>query len=207
MEIFQPGTNPLISGGLILMMIGGILFYLKRLPGRIYDLIERFFIVKIEILDEDESYQWMQVWLAERLRYALSISVVTRRKRPHDPGYDEAGSDEDNGKLTVYFVDRQAKTGRIQQHVEAVGPGVDSRGKTPERDAPPRYRMQGARCQRAASSVADARTWHHRNVLRCRGPTRGPWSIHVYSMGPRNGTLNDPDPSGPHSRGRAISRI
>jgi chaperone BCS1 len=104
MDIPQLGTNPFVSGGLILMMIGGILFYLKRLPGRIYDLIERFFIVKIEILDEDESYQWMQVWLAERLRYALSISVVTRRKRPHDTDFDEDGADQTNGKPTVYFV-------------------------------------------------------------------------------------------------------
>lgn len=59
--------NPLVSGGLVLMIAGGLLYYLKRLPGALGDLLERFCILKLEILDEDESYQWMQVWLASQI--------------------------------------------------------------------------------------------------------------------------------------------
>jgi hypothetical protein len=102
MDFFQLGQNPFVSGGLVLMLAGGALYYLKRLPGSLYDFIERFFIVKIEILDEDESYQWMQVWLAERLRNTLSVSVVTRRNQPDDP--DDEAADKHAHRPTVYFV-------------------------------------------------------------------------------------------------------
>jgi chaperone BCS1 len=94
-------NNPVVAGGFVLMVLGGLLYSLKRLPGRIYDLIERFFIIRMEILDEDESYQWMQVWLAERLRRALAISVVTRRKKRADCGQDEQAHDD---KPTIHFV-------------------------------------------------------------------------------------------------------
>ena len=39
------------------MVLGGVLYYLKRLPGFLYDFVERFFILKIEILDDDEINQ------------------------------------------------------------------------------------------------------------------------------------------------------
>lgn len=102
MDWLQLEHNPLVSGGLVLMIVGGVLFYLKRFPSALYDFIERFFIVKMEILDEDEAYHWMQVWLAEKLRNTLSISVVTRRTSPHAPDGDE--DEECNRKPAVYFV-------------------------------------------------------------------------------------------------------
>lgn len=98
--------NPLLFGGLALMLLGGVLYYLKRLPGMLYDLVERFFIIRMEILDDDEAYPWMQIWLAERLHRTLSISVVTRRHRPHDP--DEDNDDprhaRHRSKPTIHFV-------------------------------------------------------------------------------------------------------
>lgn len=81
--------NPIISGGFVLMVLGWVLYYFKRLPGCLYDLIERFFIVKLEILDDDEAYQWMQLWLAERLHKTLSISVMTKRNQPEDLDEDD----------------------------------------------------------------------------------------------------------------------
>jgi mitochondrial chaperone BCS1 len=94
-------NNQFFSGGLVLMVLGGLLMWLKGLPGQLYDFFERFFIVKIEILDEDEAYQWMSVWLAERLNKTLSISVITRRNRPHDNAFP---ADDDANRPTVYFV-------------------------------------------------------------------------------------------------------
>lgn len=92
MDIPQLNQNPFLTGGLFLMVLGALLYYLKRLPAQVYDLVERFFILRLEIMDEDEAYQWMQVWLAERLRKTLSVSVVTRRSRPCAPdGDDEPG--------------------------------------------------------------------------------------------------------------------
>ncbi len=43
MDFFRLDNNPFLSGGLILMVFGGVLYYLKRIPHLIYDFIERFF--------------------------------------------------------------------------------------------------------------------------------------------------------------------
>src|SRR5690242_5692435 len=76
--------NPFFSASLAFMLAGGVLVSLRRIPGLIFDFVERFFIIKMEIRDEDEAYQWMQVWLADRLRDTLAISVITKRSRIHD---------------------------------------------------------------------------------------------------------------------------
>ena len=93
--------NQFMAGGFVLMLLGAILAYCRHLPSKIYRFFERFFILKIEIQDEDESYQWMQVWLAERLKHALSISVVTKRKSEM-PTYDEEFATK--AKPQIYFV-------------------------------------------------------------------------------------------------------
>jgi mitochondrial chaperone BCS1 len=103
-DFSQLEHNPFVAGGLVLMLAGGVLYYVKRLPGTLYSFIERFFIVKMEVLDEDEAYRWMQVWLADRLKTTLSISVVTRRNRPTNPDDEELPADRDVNKPTVYFV-------------------------------------------------------------------------------------------------------
>lgn len=102
MDFFSLEHNPLVSGGLVLMLAGGVLYHLKRLPGLLYDLLERFCILKLEILDDDEAYQWLQVWLAEKLQHTLSVSVVTRRNRPHEAD-DETPAGRAN-RPAVYFV-------------------------------------------------------------------------------------------------------
>jgi chaperone BCS1 len=104
MDWAQLAHNPFVSGGLTLMVLGGVLYSLKRLPGRLYALVERLFVLRMEILDEDEAYQWMQVWLAERLCKTLSISVVTRRRRTQEPDDDNEVSGRRAEKPIVYFV-------------------------------------------------------------------------------------------------------
>ncbi|MCI0684322.1 MAG: AAA family ATPase [Gemmataceae bacterium] len=96
--------NPIVSGGFVLMILGGLLYYFKRLPWLIYDFIERFFIVKLEILDDDEAYQWMQLWLAERLHRTLSISVMTKRSQPEDPDDDSPRPRRHRNKPAIHFV-------------------------------------------------------------------------------------------------------
>lgn len=96
------GDNQFLSAGFLLMMLGGLLVWLKNIPGQLYDFFERWFIVKIEILDDDEAYQWMQIWLAERLKDALSISVVTKRG-PLNKDDSDSPLWVDN-KPRVYFV-------------------------------------------------------------------------------------------------------
>jgi chaperone BCS1 len=104
MDFFQLNHNPFLSGGLILMILGGALYYLKRLPRMLRDFVERFFILRIEILDDDEAYQWMQVWLAEKLQKTLSLSVITKRGKPPDPNRDDDAPPGQENKPAIYFV-------------------------------------------------------------------------------------------------------
>ncbi len=101
MDLSQLGSNPFFSGGLLLMILGGAAMYLRTLPGKIYDFFERFFIVKIEILDEDEAYSWMQVWLSEKLKDTLSISVITKRTNIISPDPEESNF---TNKPQIYFI-------------------------------------------------------------------------------------------------------
>lgn len=99
--------SPFLSASLVLMLLGGALVYLRRLPGQAFDLLERFCMLTLEIQDEDEAYQWMQVWLAETLKSTLSLSVVTRRTRLQTDADDD---EQDNGRErsasrpAIYFI-------------------------------------------------------------------------------------------------------
>ena len=100
---FDLNNNQFLSGGLVLMIIGGFLAYFRTLPIKIYSLFERFFILKIDIQDDDESHQWMKVWLSKRLEKTLSISVLSRKKGEQENYYED---EEDNPRINkplVYF--------------------------------------------------------------------------------------------------------
>ena len=106
MDLSHLNQNPFVAGGLVLMAVGVLLAYLRRLPGMLYDLVERLFMLRIEILDSDEAYHWMQVWLAGKLHKTLSISVVTRRGQvpaAEDHDLDDDPPERDVNKPTVYF--------------------------------------------------------------------------------------------------------
>ncbi len=63
-----------------------------------------FFIVKIEILDDDEAYKWMQVWLAARLQDNLAISVVTKRNKTPCQDEDELPVIHGKTRPSIHFV-------------------------------------------------------------------------------------------------------
>jgi hypothetical protein len=71
--------NQFLSGGAILVALGAVLSTLRHLPRRLYNAFERFFLLRVEIQDDDEAYQWMQLWLARRLSRSHSVSVLTKR--------------------------------------------------------------------------------------------------------------------------------
>lgn len=102
MDFNNLNTNPFFSGGLVLMLLGALVAYFRHLPGQIWAFIERFFILKIEILDEDEAYTWMQVWLADKLKDTLSISVVTKRESTPSEFEEEPKFKDKRPK--IYFV-------------------------------------------------------------------------------------------------------
>src|SRR5262249_36980033 len=74
--------NQFLSGGAILVALGAVLASFRHLPRRLYNGLERIFLLRMEIQDDDEAYQWMQLWLARRLSRSHSVSVLTKRPQP-----------------------------------------------------------------------------------------------------------------------------
>ena len=62
------GKNPIFSGGLLLMLLGGLLAYVRRLPWQLWELLQRRVIVRLELSDSDSSFFWLQAWLSARLQ-------------------------------------------------------------------------------------------------------------------------------------------
>jgi chaperone BCS1 len=54
--------NQFASGGLLLMVIGGIAAYARNLPTRLWDWIERQFTLRLTITDESDGFYWFKWW-------------------------------------------------------------------------------------------------------------------------------------------------
>jgi mitochondrial chaperone BCS1 len=83
--------NPFFSGGLTLMIIGSAAAFLRRLPGRIWNFLERRISITVEIADRDPAFRWFETWLAAH-RYArrareLSLTTTWVHTEP-DPTID-----------------------------------------------------------------------------------------------------------------------
>lgn len=53
----------MVSGGLFLMLSGAIMALCRRVPMQAWSLTKRRFILKVEILNNDQVFQWMKIWL------------------------------------------------------------------------------------------------------------------------------------------------
>ena len=54
--------NQFASGGLLLMVIGGIAAYLKGIPKNIYDFAKHQFTVGMNITDDHDAFDWVSWW-------------------------------------------------------------------------------------------------------------------------------------------------
>ncbi len=92
----QLANNQLFSGGLILMIGGGILAYFREVPARLWGWIRGQLIIEIDILDNESAFEWIELWLAEHSYsrdHARSLAVKTVpvdfAQREKSPGMDE----------------------------------------------------------------------------------------------------------------------
>jgi hypothetical protein len=60
----SPDKNPLVSGGLTLMVIGSAAVVLRRVPAQVSAFIARRLSLSLEIPDRDPAFRWLQSWLA-----------------------------------------------------------------------------------------------------------------------------------------------
>lgn len=60
------GQNQFASGGLLLMILGGIGVYLRSLPVRLWGWIVSQSTMIITVKDDDEAFQWVKEWFLEQ---------------------------------------------------------------------------------------------------------------------------------------------
>src|SRR4051812_18399421 len=60
------GQNQFASGGLLLMMIGGIAAYMRAVPVRLWQWIVSQSTMKITVKDDDMAFRWVKEWILEQ---------------------------------------------------------------------------------------------------------------------------------------------
>jgi mitochondrial chaperone BCS1 len=60
------GQNQFASGGLLLMIIGGISVYLRAIPMRIWHWLQDQVTLSITIKDDDAAFYWVKEWFLEQ---------------------------------------------------------------------------------------------------------------------------------------------
>lgn len=73
------GQNQFASGGLLLMVIGGIVAYLRAIPSRLWCWLESQFSMMITVKDDDMAFRWMKEWMLEQeyLKRARRVDLDT----------------------------------------------------------------------------------------------------------------------------------
>jgi chaperone BCS1 len=57
--------NQLLQGGGLLMVFGGVVAYLRNLPGRIFTFAKSLFLVELTISQNDDAFKWVDSWTAK----------------------------------------------------------------------------------------------------------------------------------------------
>ena len=70
--------NQFASGGLLVMIIGGVGVFLRSLPAFLWSVMVRQTTVMITVKDDDAAFQWVKEWFLEQpflKRYAMWIWI------------------------------------------------------------------------------------------------------------------------------------
>jgi chaperone BCS1 len=91
--------NPFVSGGLVLMVVGGLLATLRTVPGKLWRWGQRTLFYQIRVEDTAASYYWMDEWITEQIKgkQARHVRLVDRSGRASD----DLPSDEETQATTV----------------------------------------------------------------------------------------------------------
>lgn len=55
--------NQFVSGGAVLMAVGGAATFARRLPLAVYELLKRRFVLSVEVASTDKAYTWFRHWI------------------------------------------------------------------------------------------------------------------------------------------------
>lgn len=73
-QLSHAAGNQFLSGGLVLGLLGSITFYLKSVPGKLYDLFLRHCTVIVDVNNSAPSFYWLLYWIEKQ-----SYSKKSRR--------------------------------------------------------------------------------------------------------------------------------
>ena len=73
------GQNQFASGGLLLMIIGGISVYLRAVPMKLWDWLVDQVTMSITIKDDDAAFQWIKEWFLDQkfMKHVRRLDVDT----------------------------------------------------------------------------------------------------------------------------------
>src|ERR1700735_4131837 len=60
------GQNQFASGGLLLMIIGGVGVYLRAIPEKAWDWFEEQTTMMVTVKDDDAAFVWVKEWFLEQ---------------------------------------------------------------------------------------------------------------------------------------------
>jgi mitochondrial chaperone BCS1 len=85
------GSNQVVSGGITLAIMGGLIAYLRHLPKQILDYIWERIVVTVQIDSRDDAFEWFRVWLASQpVRSKMrDLALVTQRNNKSGFAIDE----------------------------------------------------------------------------------------------------------------------
>jgi chaperone BCS1 len=59
-------ANEFAQGGLLLMVLGGAVAYLRNLPRQIYNWCFERLVISVQVDSKDSAFEWFQVWLSKQ---------------------------------------------------------------------------------------------------------------------------------------------
>ncbi len=97
------GQEGLVSGGILLIVIGAVVASLRRFPGQIWGFSERHLFVSLHVFDTDESFHWIRMWLGNKLKDSRSKAIFTKRvDKSHDDPMDSSEVEQTYRKITDF---------------------------------------------------------------------------------------------------------
>lgn len=89
--------NSFLSGGLVLVILGGLLAYLRQLPGIIWQQVKDKFITVIYLDKSDIFYMWVENWLASQDYSKRCRNLTVSCFRENDDDSPSNKTSEDGG--------------------------------------------------------------------------------------------------------------
>lgn len=85
------GANQVVSGGITLAIMGGLIAYLRHLPKQIFEYIWERIVVTVQVDSRDDAFEWFRAWLATQpVRSKMrDLALVTQRNNKSGFAIDE----------------------------------------------------------------------------------------------------------------------